>query len=161
MRSYGFNEKEIKSGIESFTAVKRRFESIGQFHGAECICDYAHHPKEIFSTLQTAKALACGRLFVVFQPHTYSRTKLLLDDFIKTLSTTDNLMIYKTYPARESYDYAGSGAFLSQCLGSIYAEDTETVRTWLKMNVKDGDTILFLGAGDIYYLAQYLIKNLL
>lgn len=159
MRSYGFNEKEIKKGIETFTAVKRRFEKIGQFYGADCICDYAHHPKEIASTLQTAKKLSTGQLFVVFQPHTYSRTKLLLHDFINVLSPIDNLMIYKTYPAREPYDYDGSGALLSGKLGSLYAENLDTVRTWLKKSVRDGDTVLFLGAGDIYYLAQYLIKD--
>ncbi len=161
MRSYGFNEREIKKGIESFTAVKRRFERIGQFHGAECICDYAHHPKEIDTTLQTAKRLTRGQLFVVFHPHTYSRTKLLFDEFIKTFSPIDNLMIYKTYPARERYDYNGSGELLAKELGSLYAENTDTIRTWLKKSVKECDTVLFLGAGDIYYLAQYLIKNLI
>ena len=160
MRSYGFNEKEIKNGLETFTAVKRRFERIGTFHGAECICDYAHHPKEIFATLQTAKKRVRGKLYVVFQPHTFSRTKLLLDDFINVLSSIENVMIYKTYPAREVYDYDGSGEKLAKNLGGLYAENTDTVRTWLKKSVKDGDTVLFLGAGDIYYLAQYLIKNL-
>ena len=160
MRSYGFSPSEIKDGLESFTAVKRRFEKIGLYKGAECICDYAHHPKEIISTLKTARGLTKGRLLVVFQPHTFSRTKALLNDFVSVLQTVDNLLIYKTYAAREKYDYLGSGRYLSEKIGSLYADNLAILRTWLDKTVKDGDTVLFLGAGDIYYLAQYLIKEI-
>ena len=73
-----------------------------------------------------------------------------------------NLMIYKTYAAREGYDRAGSGETLSQMLGnSLYAENIYVLKTWLKKTVKEGDIVLFLGAGDIYYAAQYLLKELL
>ena len=140
--------------------LKRRFEKIGLYKGAECICDYAHHPKEIISTLKTARGLTKGRLLVVFQPHTFSRTKALLNDFVSVLQTVDNLLIYKTYPAREKYDYLGSGRYLSEKIGSLYADNLAILRTWLDKTVKDGDTVLFLGAGDIYYLAQYLIKEI-
>ena len=160
MRSFGFHEKEIKRGLESFQAVKRRFEKIGTYHGAEFICDYAHHPKEIVSTLKTATGISKGTLYVVFQPHTYSRTKLLWKEFIDSLQGVKNLMIYKTYPAREQYDEEGSASRLADRLGSLYSENMYVLKTWIKKTVKDGDTVLFLGAGDIYYVAQYLLREL-
>ncbi|MBQ8309089.1 MAG: UDP-N-acetylmuramate--L-alanine ligase [Clostridia bacterium] len=161
MRSFGFNEKEIRRGVESFEAVKRRFERIGAYHGASFICDYAHHPKEIAATVATAKGICKGRLFVVFQPHTYSRTKLLMAEFETVLRQIENLMIYKTFPAREKFDGEGSAETLATRLGNcLYSENVYVLKTWLKKTLREGDMVLFLGAGDIYYAAQYLIKDL-
>lgn len=160
MRSYGFGEKEIAAGLESFTAVKRRFEKIGVFLGASVICDYAHHPREIASTVETAERIGRGSLYVIFQPHTYSRTRLLMGDFVPVLRRVRNLMIYKTYPAREFYDEAGSARTLAENVGNcLYAESLRELKAWLKSSVKSGDTILFLGAGDIYYAAKYLLRE--
>lgn len=161
MRTFGFHEKEIAEGLESFTAVRRRFEKIGTYKGASIICDYAHHPKEIKSTLRTAEGICKGNLYIVFQPHTYSRTKLLMEDFINVLRPIKNLVLYKTYPARELYDGSGSAKTLAQAVGNcLYAENAYVLKTWLKTTVKSGDTVLFLGAGDIYYVAQYLLREL-
>ena len=160
MRSLGFDEKEIRIGLETFEAVKRRFEKIGTYHGASFICDYAHHPKEVSTICATAKGLCKGKLFVVFQPHTYSRTKLLMQDFIGVLRCVDNLMVYKTYPAREKYEEEGCAKRLAQEVGSLYCDNVYTLKTWLKKTVREGDMVLFLGAGDIYYAAQYLLKEL-
>lgn len=159
-RSFGFDEKEIKRGVESFVAVKRRFEKIGTFHGASFVCDYAHHPREIAATIATAEGICKGRLYVVFQPHTYSRTKLLLEEFVRVLRPVKNLMIYKTYPARERYDEEGSAERLAMQVGCLYSENAYVLKTWLKKTVNEKDMVLFLGAGDIYYAAQYLIKEL-
>ena len=160
MRSFGFDEREIKTGLETFTSVKRRFEQIGSYRGANFICDYAHHPREIASTVATAEGVCKGKLFVVFQPHTYSRTKFLLKEFIEVLRPIKELMIFKTFPAREKYDEEGSAERLASELGSLYAENVYVLKTWLKKTLHDGDTVLFLGAGDIYYVAQYLCKEL-
>jgi UDP-N-acetylmuramate--alanine ligase len=160
LRSYGFHEKEIKRGVENFTAVKRRFERIGGYQGASFVCDYAHHPREIVATVATAKGVCKGKLYVVFQPHTYSRTKLLMNDFISALQPIENLAVYKTYPAREKFDEEGSAKNLSERIGSLYMENVYVMRTWLKKTVREGDMVLFLGAGDIYYAAQYLLKEL-
>ena len=160
MRSFGFDEKEIKRGVESFQAVKRRFEKVGSYRGASFICDYAHHPREILSTLATAQGVSRGELFVVFQPHTYSRTKLLMQEFVTALKPLKNLMVYKTYPAREKYDEEGSAKRLAEIVGSLYSENAFVLKTWLKKTVREGDTVLFLGAGDIYYVAQYLLRDL-
>ena len=162
MRSFGFHEREIVRGIENFSAVKRRFEKIGNYHGASFICDYAHHPKEISSTIATAKRICKGELYVVFQPHTYSRTKLLMREFMEVLLPVQNLVLYKTYPAREKYDQSGSAETLSNALGNcLYAENVYVLKTWLKKTVRESDIVLFLGAGDIYYAAQYLLKELI
>lgn len=160
MRSYGFDEREIVSGLEEFTAVKRRYEEIGKYRGGSFICDYAHHPKEIASTLATAASAAKRNLFVVFQPHTYSRTKLLMEEFAKVLTPVKNLVIYKTYPARERYDEEGSAHTLAKRVGSLYAENIVALKTFLEKSVKEGDEVLFLGAGDIYYAAKFLLKEL-
>ena len=161
MRSLGFNENGILQGIENFSSVKRRFERIGGYRGASFICDYAHHPREIVSTLKTAEGICRGNLYVIFQPHTYSRTKLLMGEFVDALREIKNLMIYKTYAAREKYDAEGSALCLAQNLGGcLYAESVCTIKSWLKSSLKDGDMVLFLGAGDIYYAAQYLLTGL-
>ncbi len=159
MRSFGFDEREIKRGLETFTAVKRRFERVGRYRGASLICDYAHHPREIAATIATAEGICKGRLFVVFQPHTYSRTRLLMAEFVQALRPVSELMIFKTFPAREKYDEEGSGERLAQAVGSLYAENAYVLKTWLKKTVREGDTVLFLGAGDIYYVAQYLARE--
>lgn len=160
MRSFGFHEKEIVTGLENFRAVKRRFEKIGDYKGATFLCDYAHHPREIVSTIKTAAAICRGELYVVFQPHTYSRTRLLFTEFLQAFRSLKNVMIYKTYPARETYDALGSGERLAQALGALYAENVYVLKMWLKKTLKDKDVVLFLGAGDIYYAAQYVLKDL-
>ena len=138
MRSFGFNEQEIRRGVESFRAVKRRFERLGAYHGASFICDYAHHPREIASTIATAQGVCKGRLFVIFQPHTYSRTKLLMREFVSVLRGVENLMIYKTYSAREKYDGEGSGEALAEEIGScLYSENVYVLKTWLKKTLKE------------------------
>ncbi len=161
MRSFGFHEQEIVKGLESFTSVKRRFEKIGAYKGVSFICDYAHHPKEIQATVFTAEKVCKGNLYVVFQPHTYSRTKLLMSEFVEVLRPIKNLMVYKTYPAREKYDGEGSGERLVQMIGNcLYAENVYVLKMWIKKTVKEGDVVLFLGAGDVYYAAQFLLKEL-
>ncbi len=161
MRSYGFDEKEIVFGLESFTAVKRRFEEIGTYCGVSFICDYAHHPKEIRSTYQTAKSICKGQLFVVFQPHTYSRTKLLMKEFVETLRGIENLIVYKTYPAREYYDESGDAKTLSENVGGcLYVENYRELKNWVKKTVKSGDALLFLGAGDIYFIAERMLTKM-
>ncbi len=160
VRSLGFDGKEIAKGLENFKAVRRRFEKLGSYKGASFIADYAHHPREILSTLSTAQGVCRGELYVVFQPHTYSRTRLLMQEFVSVLRPIKNLMIYKTYPARERYDEEGSAARLAQTVGNcLYAENVYVLKTWIKKTIKEGDIVLFLGAGDVYYAAQYLLKE--
>ena len=109
--------------------------------------------------MQTAKEVCSGRLFVVFQPHTYSRTKLLFDDFVRVLSKPENLVVYKTYAAREFFDEEGSAATLAQALpNSLYIDGLHQLQLYLDCSVRSGDTVLFLGAGDIYFIAQRILS---
>lgn len=160
VRSYGYDGAQIAKGLETFTAVKRRFEKIGNYNGASFVCDYAHHPREISATVKTAQGIVKRNLYVVFQPHTYSRTKLLMTEFTDVLRPIKNLMVYKTYPAREKFDGAGSAERLAQTVGNcLYAHNVYALKAWLKSTVREGDVVLFLGAGDIYFVAQYLLKD--
>lgn len=153
-RRIGLSFESIQKGLAEFVGVKRRFENIGQYNGAEVIADYAHHPDELKAAIRTAKSVTERELFVVFQPHTYSRTKNLFNKFVRVLSPLKNLLVYKTYAAREYYDDAGSALTLSQSLKkSRYAEGARDIEKFLA-GVKRGDVVLFLGAGDIYYIAK-------
>jgi UDP-N-acetylmuramate--alanine ligase len=82
-------------------------------------------------------------------------------EFAEVLSAVDNLLIYKTYPAREMYDEEGSAERLAQVVGNcLYVENVFTLKTWIRQTIKEGDILLFLGAGDIYYVAEYVLSKL-
>ena len=152
--------KHIRQGLSEFKGVERRFENIGNINGAVCIADYAHHPDEIRASLRAAKKITSGRLFVVFQPHTYSRTKNLFRKFVAVLLSLNNLLIYRTYAAREYYDDAGSALTLSQSIKkSRYGDSEQDVIDFI-LKASAGDTVLFLGAGDIYDIAKAAIKSI-
>lgn len=158
-RSAGIAFRYIRRGLQDFSGVERRFERIGLYRGAECIADYAHHPDEIRATCRTAKKLAKGKLYVIFQPHTYSRTKNLFQEFTAVLSAIPNLLIYRTFAAREYFDDAGSALRLAQAVKkSRYGDDLRDILDFLS-GVRKGDTVLFLGAGDIYDIAKFVVKN--
>lgn len=149
----------ICRGLVQFKGVKRRFEEIGEYNGARCIADYAHHPNEIKAALKTAKTLTDGELYVIFQPHTYSRTKTLFGQFAHTLSGVKRLLIYKTFAAREYFDDAGSALTLSNALKRSAYGDCETdIENFLRP-ARRGDIVLFLGAGDIYEIAKTVIES--
>lgn len=148
----------IEKGLENFKGVKRRFEKIGEWGGAVCIADYAHHPNEIKAVLKTAKLITRGNLYVVFQPHTYSRTKNFFKQFVLVLSQEKQLMIYKTFAAREYYDDAGSALTLSKGIKRSVYGDCETDIERFISGASEGDTVLFLGAGDIYDIAKSIIN---
>lgn len=150
----------ISEGLSDFYGVERRFEKIGSVFGAECIADYAHHPNEIRAALRTAGKVAKGRLFVVFQPHTYSRTKALFADFVKVLSPQNHLLIYRTFAAREYFDDAGSALTLAQSIKKARYGDCEQDIIDFISHAKINDMILFLGAGDIYDIALKILKEL-
>ncbi len=158
-RTLGIDFSVIAKGLNAFKGVRRRFEYIGRINGARCIADYAHHPNEIKAALKTARLVTSGNLFVVFQPHTYSRTKTLFKQFTSVLSSVKKLMIYKTYAAREYYDDAGSALTLSNSLKrSVYGDCPVDILRFTQTCRAD-DLILIVGAGDIYEIAKSLIDG--
>lgn len=158
--SVGISFRYVQEGLADFCGVERRFERIGLINGAKCVADYAHHPDEIVASLKTAKYSTQGKIYVIFQPHTYSRTKLLFKEFVKVLSSVDNLLIYRTFAAREYFDDAGSALTLSQSIKkSLYGDDPNDIVKFLSP-VKSGDCVLFLGAGDIYDISKGIVTQL-
>ena len=158
-RLSGFGADEIKRGLESFRGVKRRFEKIGTISGIPVVCDYAHHPSEISAVLESAYKLCDGTVRVVFQPHTYTRTRDLMQEFCSVLSKAESLILYKTYSAREEFSLNGSAVALAARLpDAVYEQSADRLKNRLKTIVKKGDLILVLGAGDIYDVAKSIVE---
>ena len=154
----GLSMDAVKRGLESFTGTKRRFEHLGKIGGCEIVDDYAHHPTEIRATLESAKGMDYKDIWVVFQPHTYSRTKSLLHEFAEVLPLADHVLIADIYPAREVYDgtiHSCDLAFLIP--DAIYMSDMSAIARYLKEQVKPGDLLITMGAGNVNKIAYELL----
>ena len=157
-RLMGFSATEIKRGIESFQGVRRRFERVGTLAGVPVICDYAHHPREIEATLKTAERICRGTVRLVFQPHTYTRTRDLMEDFVRVLKKAENPVIYKTYAAREAFDHDGSAyTLVSRIPEAAYVQSPEQMKKRLLYEIGKEDLVLVLGAGDIYSVTSSIL----
>ena len=152
---------KIQTALNAFDGVKRRNEYLGELFGVKCFADYAHHPTEIRALLTERSE----RTLAVFQPHTYSRTAALMQDFISALTLADGVVIYKTYPAREKFAIEGDAKTLFDALkkrkaGDVfYAGSRSELKKKVNEIIKDYDKVLFIGAGDIYSVALRLIQN--
>ena len=158
---YGISSETIKSGLLKFTGANRRFEYKGKINGASIFDDYGHHPTEIIATAKALMNKTYNRSWVVFQPHTYSRTKSLLNEFAKSLSNFDYIIILELYSARESNTYNISSYDLVQKLtedgfNAKYIPDFEQTVKYLKENVCKNDIILTLGAGTVTKIGAML-----
>jgi len=147
----GVDISAIKAGLESFGGVKRRFEKVGTHPtGAQIIDDYAHHPDEITATLKSAKAVAKGDVICIFQPHTYSRTKALLNDFASSLSLADKVVLAPIYAARETDTLGVSSDNVASLIdGAVSLSSFEEIREHLLRTASKDDLIITMGAGDI------------
>lgn len=153
---YNIDKSVIKQGLYNFKGIKRRFEIYDS--SIPIIHDYAHHPTEIKETINMAEKLFGKKLLIVFEPHTYSRTRLLFDDFINVFESK-NLLLLKTYSAREKYDYLGSAKYLAKNLnGSKYLSNYDDARVYIQHYINKGYGALILGAGTIDRLAKMLIN---
>lgn len=150
-RRLGIDGNLICKGLQRFSGVKRRNEFLYKLNGADIFADYAHHPTEIKAFLDYINCKKYKKIHLVFQPHTYSRTKNLKNQFIDVLKDIDNLYLYKTFAAREEYDYDGSALKLSQNLPkSQYFDDFNELINELLQSVNIDEIILVVGAGDLY-----------
>ncbi|MDD3375762.1 MAG: UDP-N-acetylmuramate--L-alanine ligase [Candidatus Omnitrophica bacterium] len=162
---FGICFASIQKSLESFKGVQRRFSYHGDFNDIFIVDDYAHHPKEIFSTLAAAKTFEKKRIFVIFQPHRYSRTKYFKDDFVDVLKECDQLVITDIYSASEKDQQQITPDMICEDVNrikpdlAIYKKYDEIISYVLK-NVLPGDLVLFLGAGDINRLAGQLVDQL-
>lgn len=141
-------------GIEGFKGTHRRFEKKGFLNGAVVIDDYAHHPTEIKATLSAAKKFPHKKIWCVFQPHTYSRTRTLWQEFTEAFDDTDELILTHIYAAREKPDGITSAEKLAEDIknrgrNARYIDEFSEIADFLRENVKEGDIVFTMGAGDI------------
>ena len=160
--SYGIPKTNIKDALLEFTGANRRLEYKGTFNNASIFDDYAHHPTEIVATANAIKNKHFNESWCIFQPHTYSRTKNLLDDFAKALLNFDNVIVTDIYAAREDNTYNISSQDLVDKINelgkkAIYISDFNNIANYLKNHVHGDDIIITLGAGTITNLSKYLI----
>jgi UDP-N-acetylmuramate--alanine ligase len=155
----GIDGEIVADGISSFPGVKRRFEKKGIMQsGAVVIDDYAHHPDEITATLSAAKKVCKGRVYCIFQPHTYTRFEVLMEDFAKALSLADSVIMTDIYAAREKNINGTSSADIKKYLPQAYYFDSfEKAADFVKNEAKRGDMVITMGAGDVYEVADFLI----
>ena len=154
----GINPDIIAEGIKKFTGTKRRFEYKGTFNGARVFDDYAHHPTEISDTLDSAKKMDHNKIWVVFQPHTYTRTNALFNQFIEALAPFDNVIITDIYAAREKNTIGISSKSLADKIKNArYISDFSEISEHLKANVSENDIVITMGAGTITDLSKFLL----
>jgi UDP-N-acetylmuramate--alanine ligase len=155
----------MQKTLQEFSGVKRRFQLKGEVDGIMVVDDYGHHPTEIQATLKAARLFPGKRLVTVFQPHRYSRTKYLLDEFVEMLQLTDELLLTEVYAASEKLAAGVSAKTLFDQLqrhmgGRAVFLKKEAIIAHLQAMVRPGDLVLFLGAGDIYHLSDELVRCL-
>lgn len=161
---YGIDKKYIEEGINSFKGTERRFQYKGEFNGVKVIDDYAHHPTEILATIEATKTQSFNNLWCVFQPHTYSRTKALLNDFVDSFKDANNILVLDIYSAREkdtgeihSKDLVDK--LKAQGKNAIYIENFDCGKVFLEKNCQQGDMLITLGAGNVYLLGEMLLSK--
>jgi UDP-N-acetylmuramate--alanine ligase len=152
------------SSLTRFRGTKRRFEIKGQAAAITVVDDYAHHPTEIRATLAAARIKYPGRpIWAVFQPHTYSRTAALLDDFGAALGEADHVLVTGIYAARELDTFGVSGADIAGRVagaGATYEETLDGAVELLSKEVQPGDVVITLGAGNGDLIGEELLKRL-
>ena len=155
----GIPGEAVSRGLESFHGAGRRMELKGQFNGADVYDDYAHHPDELAATIDAVRSMGDRRLVMAFQPHTYSRTHALFDDFVRELKRADVLVLAEIYAARERNTVGISSADLAEKIpGSIYCATLPEVTEQLQKIAKPGDVVMTVGAGDIFRAGEALLK---
>lgn len=155
----GVRPNAVKYGLAGFNGAGRRFEFKGKFNGADVYDDYAHHPGELKVLLDTVDRLNYKRSVVVFQPHTYSRTAALFEDFVKQLRRPDVLMLAEIFAAREQNTIGISSSALAERVENAgFFPSFGELEAELRRIARPGDIILTVGAGDVYKIGESLVK---
>ena len=150
----------VSAGLATFTGAERRMQFKGRFNGADVFDDYAHHPDELAATIAAVRTLNYKRLIVAFQPHTYTRTQALFEDFVRELKSADVVVLAEIYAARERNTIGISSNDLVQRVpNSVYCETLPDVTAYLREIAREGDVILTVGAGDIYKAGEALLNS--
>lgn len=156
----GIPMDKIIACAEQFHGAGRRFEILKKINGITIADDYAHHPRELEVTLNAAMGMGFKRVWAVFQPFTYSRTKILFDDFVRVLKIPDRVVMTEIMGSRERNTY---GVYTSQLAekipGSVWFNTFDEVADYVVKNAEEGDLVITLGCGDIYKAAKLMIKK--
>ncbi|MDO5028041.1 MAG: UDP-N-acetylmuramate--L-alanine ligase [Bacillota bacterium] len=161
---YGLDPEMVAKKISAYRGVHRRLEFKGSYQGIDILDDYAHHPTEIKSALAAIRNRYANDIYCIFQPHTYTRTKLLLNYFAQSFNDADKIIIPDIYAAREK-DYGDiHSKMLVKAINAngkdaIYLGSFEEVEEFLLANAKPGDCILTMGAGDVYKIGENLLQR--
>lgn len=154
----------IRKNIKSYNGVGRRFEVKGSYNGALVVDDYAHHPTELKATLSAAKKLKKSTLWCIFQPHTYTRTKSLLNEFAEAFYSADKVIITDIYAAREN-DPGGIHSkdlvekLYQNHVDATYISNFEDITEYLRKHVQNNDLVITAGAGPIFKVAEALVEE--
>lgn len=158
--SLGIAPEALCSALEHFGGVHRRFEILGQFAGVTVADDFAHHPTELTAVLSSAMRMGYGRVWAVFQPHTYSRTYTFLNDFAEALAIPDHLIMTEILAVREENTYnIHTSDLAAKVPGSVWFDSFDKIAEYVMENAQSGDLILTLGGGDIYKCANLIVER--
>lgn len=153
----GMNPEEMAEHIDKFPGAGRRFEILGEVNGVTIADDYAHHPTEIAATLKAAKEMDFHEVWAVFQPFTYSRTALLMDDFVTALSVADHVVMSEIMGSREKNTYNIYTRDLAEKIpGSVWFNTFKEMADYTMSHAKPGDLVITLGCGDVYKCAYIM-----
>ena len=160
----GISHADCQSGLAHFTGTERRFQRKGEKDGILVIDDYAHHPTEIRAALAAAKKVQHNKTWCVFQPHTYSRTKFLFEEFGEAFELADEIIVADIFAAREAFDETISSKMLAERIAQAgkdakYLGDFDVIRTYLEARCQSGDLLLTVGAGDVYKIGEDFLKS--
>ena len=161
--SFGIAKQIIKTSLANFNGANRRFEYIGSYSNVDVYDDYAHHPSEITSTAKALKNKSYRQSWLIFQPHTYSRTHELLSDFAEALLDFDNVIVTDIYAAREQNTYGISAKDLVNKLtqlgkNSIYISDFDEIAAYIKDHACPHDIVLTMGAGTVFEVGKKILN---
>ena len=156
----GIKPTAVSYGLAGFNGAGRRFEFKGKFNGADIYDDYAHHPSELKALLDAVEPLGYKRIIVVFQPHTYTRTEALFDEFMEQLKRPDVTYLAEIYAAREKNTKGiTSGMFAEKLDNATYFSNNGDIVRNLRAVAQPGDIILTVGAGDVFRIGEELLAQ--
>lgn len=160
----GADREKAAEALKAFTGAQRRLEYKGERDGIKVIDDYAHHPTEIRASLETAMKYEKNELWVIFQPHTYSRTKALLEDFADALSIADHVVLPDIYAAREARDPEVSSELLSERIrekggDAVYKGGLSEASRYVRDKAVPGDIVITMGAGDVWKCIEEVLAG--
>ena len=162
-QAQGISMTAITEGLKAFTGTHRRFQYKGDLGGVHVVDDYAHHPTEIEATIKAARNMDIGKLHIIFQPHTFTRTKAFLDEFARALSKADEVILMDIYSASRETDpgdiHSKDIQSRIEALGTTchYFEDLDRITYHVLTNCIQGDLLITMGAGDVYLAGESLL----